>query len=236
MRWALRRFADVARLQSRSEATRESAPYDNLAGAAYGALIEAELKDEADRRQSIEARAQTVISSVGAIVGIAVAVASLVGLGITSDVDRIAPSGSTPASIAESPSPEPATAASPAMRPTAAGVVASRVNPAVATLGAAGLGFAASVVFALFALLPTRYQVAHIDAIDRLTMEQFWAGPRPLGARRASEVRARELRWARIANARKSRFLQFAVILEVLGIYAIGILGFVVVAGRITSP
>jgi hypothetical protein len=92
------------------------------------------------------------------------------------------------------------------------------------------------MIFALLALLPTSYQVAHIDAIDRLTMEQFWVGPRRLGARRAAEVRARELRWARIANARKSRYLQAAVLLEVVGIYALGILGFVMIASRVGSP
>ena len=103
-------------------------------------------------------------------------------------------------------------------------------------LAATGLALAASVILALFALLPTSYQVAHIDAIDRLTQEQFWVGSRALGARRTAEVRARELRWARIANARKSGYLQIAVLLEVVGIYALGVLGFVMIASRIATP
>jgi hypothetical protein len=193
--------------------------HGDSAGASYSDLIEAELNDESERRQGIERRAQTVISSVGAILGLSLAIASFVGLGASFTAGRL-PAPSPQVVILATPSlasgiPSPAAAVAPA------GIV---VDPALVLIGGGGLAFLVAILSALYAMAPRTYEVAQIDALERLTEEQFWTAPRVLGSRRAAEVRVRELRFARIANARKTRGLVVALLFEVLGITIFGAL------------
>jgi hypothetical protein len=98
-------------------------------------------------------------------------------------------------------------------------------GPPLAAIATGSVALLVAVLSALYAMAPTVYEVAGIDAIENLTQEQFWNGPRSIGSRRTAEVRARELRAARIANARKVRRLVVALSSEVFGILALGAVG-----------
>ncbi|GEM_PF-5543869 len=91
------------------------------------------------------------------------------------------------------------------------------------------LSFVAFVGAAIGGLLANQlatYQEVQVEDLQRIAAsEEFWAGPRILGARRAAEVQVDVLVAARLANALKADLVYVAMNVEVIaiGLLAAGI-------------
>jgi hypothetical protein len=79
--------------------------------------------------------------------------------------------------------------------------------------------FVGAAIGGLMANQPATYQEVGVEDLQRIaSSEEFWAGPRALGARRAAEVQVDVLVAARLANGRKADIVYLAMTVEVVAI------------------
>jgi hypothetical protein len=78
--------------------------------------------------------------------------------------------------------------------------------------------FVGAAVAAILANRPRSYEEADVNALDRLTSEEFWLAALTLGTRRSAELNVSVLRRARTANASKARALAWAFGFQLLAI------------------
>lgn len=80
------------------------------------------------------------------------------------------------------------------------------------------VAFVGAAIAAIIANRPRSYEEAEIDALERLTNEEFWLAAIAIGTRRSAELNVSILRRARSANAYKARALAWAFGFQLLAI------------------